>query len=65
MLCSGVSFFAVRRKSDIFCKQVARAEKLLNAKLKYIQSDNGTEFTNENLRNYCEVREIKHKFTNE
>lgn len=42
-----------------------RTERLINAKLKYIRPDNGTDFENKSFRKYCKQKGIKHEFTND
>lgn len=49
---------------SIFQKHIARAERFLNTKLKFLRTDNGTEYNNDRFRVYCEEAGIQHEFTN-
>jgi transposase InsO family protein len=48
---------------DIFKTFVRRSEKELELKLKKVRSDNGSEFKNTNVEEFCDEKGIKHEFS--
>ncbi|GBO30536.1 Retrovirus-related Pol polyprotein from transposon TNT 1-94, partial [Araneus ventricosus] len=61
------SVYPLREKSEVFRvfkNHVSRAERFIGRKVKYIRTDNGSEFTNDNFKTFCADNGIKHEFTN-
>jgi transposase InsO family protein len=48
---------------DIFMKFVSRAENEFELKLKKVRSDNGSEFRNTRVEEFCDEKGIKHEFS--
>jgi transposase InsO family protein len=48
---------------DIFKRFVTRAENEFENKLKKVRSDNGSEFKNSRIENFCDEKGIKHEFS--
>lgn len=58
--------YLMKEKSEVFGhfkNFVAAAEAILEKKLKRFQSDNGTEYRNENFKEYTQERGIQHRFS--
>ncbi|GBL96556.1 Retrovirus-related Pol polyprotein from transposon TNT 1-94 [Araneus ventricosus] len=59
--------YPLKTKSDVF-NTVGRfqqcAERFLDRKIKFIHTDNGLEFINEQFHNFCDELGIKHERTN-
>jgi transposase InsO family protein len=49
--------------SDIFKRFVTRAENEFENKLNKVRSDNGSEFKNSRIENFCDEKGIKHEFS--
>jgi transposase InsO family protein len=49
--------------SDIFKRFVTRAKNEFENKLKKVRSDNGSEFKNSRIENFCDEKGIKHEFS--
>ncbi|GBM93549.1 Retrovirus-related Pol polyprotein from transposon TNT 1-94 [Araneus ventricosus] len=61
------SIYSLKEKSEVFRvfkNHVSRVERFIGKKVKCIRTDNGSEFTNDNLKTFCADNGIKHEFTN-
>ncbi|GBM30959.1 Retrovirus-related Pol polyprotein from transposon TNT 1-94 [Araneus ventricosus] len=59
--------YPLKTKSDVFntfSRFQKRAERFLDRKIKFIRTDNGLEFINEQFHNFCDELGIKHERTN-